>query len=34
MKEDVVLPSFGEAGDIANDVIRAVLNGITVYKLQ
>jgi hypothetical protein len=32
--QEVELPSFGEAGEIINDVISSVLNAVTVYKLQ
>ena len=33
-RQEVVLPSLGEAGEVVNAVATAVLNAVTIYKLQ
>ena len=33
-REEIVLPSLGEAGEIVNAVATALLNAVTVYKFQ
>lgn len=33
-RREVILSSFGEAGEIVNDVAKTVLNAVTVWKYQ
>ena len=33
-REEIVLPSLGEAGEVVNAVATALLNAVTVYKFQ
>ena len=33
-REEIVLPSLGEAGEVVNAVAAALLNAVTVYKFQ
>ena len=33
-KREVVLSSFGEAGEIVNDIAKTVLNAVTIWKYQ
>ena len=33
-REDILLPSFGDAGEIVNDLANSILNAVTIWKHQ